>query len=405
MDTIYKEIQELNEINKLQAVDKNNIMGLDSILNTLMASKREKVRKLHPYSITPPAKKNGRWQTYYKGADKKRKLIQAHSEAELLDKLIPLYLSESHIDKLTFYELFSEWLEYKKTVTESPNTIKRYIQHYNRYFGVSILHGRKIKAIDEILLETECNRIVKENNLPRKEWTNIKTILNGMYRYAVRKKYTVENLADKIVISVKFRQVVKKTGKTETYNSEELADLNKYLDSMYTETEDTIYLAVKLNFMIGLRVGELVALRWTDWTDMNHLHIMREEVRNQDTRNYEVVEHTKTNRDRFVILVPKAIGILNKISHDSNYIFTRNGERITSRQVAYVLEKYAERKGKKTKSTHKMRKTYASKLNANGVPLDAIREQLGHSSLSTTLGYIYNPLTEKETYSLISKAL
>ena len=226
-----------------------------------------------------------------------------------------------------------------------------------------------------------------------------------MYRYAVRKKYTVENLADKIVISVKFRQVVKKTGKTETYNSEELADLNKYLDSMYTETEDTIYLAVKLNFMIGLRVGELVALRWTDWTDMNHLHIMREEVRNQDTRNYEVVEHTKTNRDRFVILVPKAIGILNKISHDSNYIFTRNGERITSRQVAYVLEKYAERKGKKTKSTHKMRKTYASKLNANGVPLDAIREQLGHSSLSTTLGYIYNPLTEKETYSLISKAL
>ena len=45
MDTIYKEIQELNEINKLQAVDKNNIMGLDSILNTLMASKREKVRK------------------------------------------------------------------------------------------------------------------------------------------------------------------------------------------------------------------------------------------------------------------------------------------------------------------------------------------------------------------------
>ena len=113
MDTIYKEIQELNEINKLQAVDKNNIMGLDSILNTLMASKREKVRKLHPYSITPPAKENGRWQTYYKGADKKRKLIQAHSEAELLDKLIPLYLSESHIDKLTFYELFSEWLEYK----------------------------------------------------------------------------------------------------------------------------------------------------------------------------------------------------------------------------------------------------------------------------------------------------
>ena len=46
-----------------------------------------------------------------------------------------------------------------------------------------------------------------------------------------------------------------------------------------------------------------------------------------------------------------------------------------------------------------------ARLNANGVPLDAIREQLGHANLSTTLSYIYNPLTESETYSLISRAL
>ena len=44
-------------------------------------------------------------------------------------------------------------------------------------------------------------------------------------------------------------------------------------------------------------------------------------------------------------------------------------------------------------------------LNTYGVPIDAIREQLGHSELSTTLSYIYNPLTEDATYSLISNAL
>ena len=52
-----------------------------------------------------------------------------------------------------------------------------------------------------------------------------------------------------------------------------------------------------------------------------------------------------------------------------------------------------------------MRKTYANNLNANGVSLDYIREMSGLSNLSTTLEYIYNPLTEKETYDLISKAL
>ena len=56
-------------------------------------------------------------------------------------------------------------------------------------------------------------------------------------------------------------------------------------------------------------------------------------------------------------------------------------------------------------STYKMRKTYASLLSANSVPLDAIRELLGHSDLQTTLGYIYNPLTDSETADLIAKAL
>lgn len=132
---------------------------------------------------------------------------------------------------------------------------------------------------------------------------------------------------------------------------------------------------------------------------------MREEVRDQESGTVHIADHTKTNQDRFVALVPKGQTILSRIDKTDAYIFVRNGERITARQIAYVLEKYAERMGVATKSTHKMRKTYASLLNANGVPLDFIREQLGHNSLNTTLGYIYNPLTEKQTYDLIVGAL
>ncbi len=383
------------------------ILTTDSVLDKLMATKREQIKKIHPYAITPPSTStgNGRWQTCYRDSDNKRKNIKAQSEEALLDKLIPIYFSDSNIEKMTFYELYLEWLEYKKTVANSQNTIKRHEQHYRKYFEPSILHKMKVKRIDELMLETECNHIIREFNLPRKEWGNVKTIINGMFEYAVRKKYISVNPMEKVQILVKFKQVVRKTGKTETYNSDELKELNQYLERMYTETNDTVFLAVKLNFLLGLRVGELVAIKWEDYCDINHLHIVREEVRNQITNKYEVVEHTKTNRDRFVVLIPKAINILQKLEHQSEYIFVRDGKRITSRQVAYVLEKYAERQGLNTKSTHKMRKTYASNLNASGVPLDCIREMLGHSILSTTLGYIYNPLTEKETYDLITKAL
>lgn len=398
--------QKLDQFNILSANIADDIIYTDNVQEAIMNARKEKLlSKMHPYKITEPKSEGGRWQTYYRDANGERKIIRAQTKDALLEKLIPIYFQESHLDKLIFSDLFGEWLEYKKTVTDSANTIIRHTQHYRRYFERSELHTKPVRRIDALLLESECNRLVKEYHMSRKEWNNVKTILLGCFEYAVRKKYITVNPMDDVKILVKYRQVVKKTGKTETYNTEELEMLNKYLDTMYAETKDTVFLAVKLNFLLGLRVGELVSLKWEDCTEQSHIHIVREEIRNQETNHYDVVEHTKTNRDRYVILVPKAVSILEKIPKQGSYIFMRNGERITARQIAYVLEKYAERQGTATKSTHKMRKTYASNLNANGVPLDCIREMLGHSSLTTTLGYVYNPLTESETYNLITKAL
>lgn len=387
-----------------QALD-CGIISIDGVHDSVMASKREKIKKLHTFAITPPSENNPRWQTYYKIADGTRKLIRAQSEEELLDKLIPIYLPEKDIDNLTFNNLYEEWVDYKATITNSPNTIKRHRQHYKKYLESSLLHKKKLSQIDELLLEKECNRIVKDFNLSRKEFCNLKTILLGMFDYALRKKYVLANPMHKVQIHIKFRQIVRKTGKTETYNTNELADINSFLERMYEETSDSSFLAVKVNFLLGLRVGELVALKWSDLCDENHLHIVREEIRNQVTNAIEVVEHTKTNRDRFVIMIPKARAIFNRIEKQGDYIFMRNGKRITSIRIATILRKYARYMGVPMKSSHKLRKTYASNLNANGVPLDCIREMLGHSSLQTTLSYIYNPLSESETYNLIAGAL
>lgn len=393
-----------NDTEILNYAVNHDILCLDDVLDKVMASKKTSVQKKHKYTITPPTDKNGRWQTYFKDENQKRKIVRAQSEDELWDKLVKLYDAQKNNQHLTFYRLYQEWLEYKKCITSSPNTIRRHEQHYRKYFETSVLHNMKINSMDELTLEKECNQIVKKFNLSRKEWTNAKTILKGMFEYAVRKGYLTQNPLEKISITVKYRQVVKKTGKTQTYNTDELEDLNTYLNCKYTETEDTIYLAIKINFLLGLRVAELVSLKWEDIMD-NQLHIVREEVRDQTTNICTVADHTKTNTDRYVFLVPKALEILQKIEHQDEYIFVRNGNRITSRQIAYVLEKYAERTGVPVKSSHKIRKTYASRLSAYGVPLDEIRELLGHTNLETTLGYIYNPMTEKETAKLITNAL
>ena len=396
------------EINDVLLQDLLKYAKIDDIDRALayieMSKKLEKVQKIHPYAITPPTKEGGRYQTCYKGINGKRKNIKAPTEKELWEKLIPIYFPQSNLDKFKFSDLFQEWLTYKESITSSPNTIMRHRQHYRRYFEKSALHDKNIARIDDLFLETECNRIVKSFNLTRKEWNNVKTILNGMFDYATRKHYLQTDPMEKVRIFVKFRQVVKKSGSTQTYNTQELQDLHLYLDRMFAETGDSVFLCIKFNFLAGLRVGELVSLRWSD-IEGNRLHIVREEVRNQTTNSYEVVEHTKTYQDRFVILVPKALEILHKIPRESEYIFTRDSQRIVSRQVAKIIKKYAQSQGMEVKSSHKIRKTFASLLNANGVPIDCIREMLGHNNLSTTLGYIYNPLTESETYELIKNAL
>lgn len=170
---------------------------------------------------------------------------------------------------------------------------------------------------------------MKDFNLSNKEWVNLKTILNGMFEYAYRMKYLQENL-------------------------------NTYLDEMYEKTGDVAFMAVKMNFFMGLRVGELVSLKWEDICEGNQIHIVREEVRDQVANEITVADHTKTHTDRFVYPIPDALEILEKLPKAGEYIFMRDGKRLTSRQINYVLEKYAERVDLQVKSSHKLRKTYAS---------------------------------------------
>lgn len=399
--TIQNYFNELLQLNSRYG----KLVGADGTFqDTMRRTQIEAIKKLHLYSISPPTSEKGRWQTRYKDENGKSQIVKAATEEKLFEKLAMLYFSAIELEKLSFHDLFISWLDYKKELTSSGNTILRHKQHYRKYFESSKLHTIKLKHLDSLLLEKECNRIIKEFSLSRKEWCNVKTILNGMFDFAVRKKYISLNPMNDVRIVAKYRQVIKKSGKTQTFNPEELANINRYLDEKYSETGDVAFLAVRVNFFLGLRVGELVALKWEDFED-NYLHVVREEVRDQETRHIYVVNHTKTHTDRHVIIPEKAIKLFETISRQGEYVFMRNGERVTSNVISYILNKYAKQQGLVKKSSHKIRKTYASLLAAAGVPFDAIREQLGHKELPTTLGYFYNPFSEKETYRLINQAL
>jgi len=395
----------LNETRNLLAyLPESIIMTLDSVLEVAMTNKREQIRKQHPYTITAPSNENGRWQTSYRQSNGKRINLKASTEEALLDKLIPLYFSESQVKKMTFNDLYKEWLNYKKTKVNSQNTIKRHEQHYAKYFESSKLHNCKVKDINDLLLEKECNSIIQKFNLSRKEWVNAKTILIGMFKYAVRMRYLTENPLDNIDFIKKFKQVIKKPAKTQVFNTDEVVDLFNYLDAKYNETENSATIAIKLNFYLGLRVGELVSLKWSDIND-NFLHVVRQEVKDHYTNSRKIVEHTKGYSERIVELVPDALNLLQNIEHQGEYIFMRDGKRITPNQIAYLLRAFSKESGNIMKSSHKIRKTYVSRLAESNYSVDLIREEMGHKDLETTYGYIYSTQTEKYSSTLKKASL
>lgn len=383
-----------------------------ALLDVIDMNKKEMVEAVHKYKISQLTGKDQRWHTYIP-ADTKRgiKEIKKNTEKEIIDFLIGFY----GLGGLTFAELYSEWIKYKETITSSSSTIRRHGQHFNKYFvnEKSKLLKMDISKIDKLTLQSECNGLVKKFDMTRKEWRNVKTIVNGMFEYAFDKHLIKENPCERLKITVKYRQENKKTAKTEIYKNPEYETILSYLDKMYNDTGDSVFLAVKFQFFTGVRVGELVALRWED-VDLTEkkVHVHSEEANKPYRDSFGkwhdrrvVVPHTKTYTDRDVQLLPKALEVLEHIQHSTGFLFTRDGKRITERQVNYVLEKYAERQGTIIKSSHKLRKTYASRMNAGGVSLDTIRKDLGHKSILTTDKYIFETEEDDKVYEKKANAL
>lgn len=350
----------------------------------LYMSKKNIILEKHKNKISQC--KDGRFRTYV-GTGKARKELRAATEKELYTKLWECY----HFGSVTFSELFYEWLSYKEALSTSISTVVRHKQRYEKYFSSSPLLSMSVTKISRLTLESEFTRIIKEHNLTRKEWTNLKAIPNGMFRLALDKGYITSNPMAQLTLTCRFRQATRKASSEKIFTTEEYARLHEFLQADYNETRRLSCLAARFQLYTGLRFGELSALTWGDVDLEAHtLHVHRSRSENKATGEYELHSHTKTHHDRVLSLVPQALEILAQIPRTDSFVFSSGSEFLTSRALNWSLEKASSHLGfTHEKRSHACRRTYASRLAAAGVELETLRNDLGHSVLSTTLSYIY----------------
>ena len=381
----------------------------DAMGSIIRMAKKDKVKKLHPFKIN--VLPDGRYQTRVKLDTGARKEIRCATEDELMDYLYEFYIDAIvGVNAFSLNTLYNIWLQKKSEVTESRNTIVRHKQHYAKYFKDTEFFKRDIRKITLDELEIFCNQLVKQYQLTSKEWTNIKIILKGVYEVAIRQQIISRNLFEEMKIGVKFRQEKHKDPSDEVLTADEREKFFAWLRNKYNDAHDSAYLAPFIEFYTGARIGEIVALRWSALKG-NNLHISEEETYDYETHVYSIAPHTKGHRDRYVGLISNAVEVFNVIKENESkpcpggFVFHRGKERLTAREVTYVYEQFAKDTGVPVKRSHKLRKTFASVLDSNGVSLEIIRNQLGHRDIVTTMRYIYNPRTNDETVAIMDKAL
>ena len=412
------------------------MINISYVQDKMTMSKRRDQLNKHQYSIWQAP--DGFWKTYIPDETKNngRRLIKKKELKDLEDVVLAYIAQQEEAEKIkvtksmiTLEELFLEWLQFKELHTNSSSYIKRITADWKKFYVPNkALIQKPVRNFTKVELDTWAHNLIKEQSLTKKQYFNMSMILRQSLDYAVEQGYIERNVFAEVKANTKmFRKVKKKPSETQVYSVQEVQQIVADMIHKFQENpRDTAPLAVLLDFEIGVRIGELVALKTTDISpDWTRIHIQRQAVRTferiEDDQyqmqfaGFKVVEYTKSEEgDREVYLTEIAQKLIRLIMHTNekysyycdDYLFVKGNQRISHYAVQSRILKGCERIGIITKTAHKIRKTYISTLIDSGLNIDEIRRQAGHSDERTTYGnYCYNRLDSISTQQKINEAL
>lgn len=328
------------------------------------------------------------------------------------------YLIEHHkqqFDNLcTLRDIYPKYIESRR-IGKSCGTFKKDIKIYKTYIENSSVADIPIKELtydDGIVWYKECQNIYHakhHENMKKKYFDNIKGTINTMFTYAKVKRIISENpFAALEIHQDNFTPALRKSDEITIYTDEEKDAVKKMAYQLASETQEGKYLAPIIFFNLGIRDGELLALKWSDIIDESHIHIQNEFVENCDDDGKSIgmkfVQHTKTMKgDRVLKLNSEVIKVLNTIKKynlkngygiaEDDFIFMRKYRNeicpLTPRTIYTLIEKICRRVGmNEIKSAHDMRRTCFTNLFYAGMPIKDIQAFAGHEDVRMTEAYI-----------------
>lgn len=355
--------------------------------------------------------KDGYWKTKVRDSNYRDglKLIKRKDKESLYLAVSDHYKNSE--ESRTFKMRFDIWVDRQIKCGRSSNTVYKYRTDYNRFFkDYDIELGDISKLTDEDI----CEHIGTVLETKRIKWRALKDIfgyLNGVFEKAVRDHVVSENPCKYVDLEIFRRLCVDETVHTykdRTLSKEEqLYLLDKLHNPISNNTNPLTALAIELAMHTGMRVGELVALEWSDISDDGVIIIRHSEKFDRITKEYRI-ESTKNSRVRFFPITDRILDVLNRIKEyeQSNnlygrYIFMTSSGRLHANVVSSsIRNRTMTKEFSNPKSIHAIRRTFNSTLRCMGVSSTIAASLLGHTEKVNDMNYTYDveALSKKKEY-------
>ncbi len=294
--------------------------------------------------------------------------------------------------------LLSDWIETVFKVSDRKNSTKyKYIQAYEKLFRDSDLANVPIQQVSALDLQKLYNKHMDKPG-------NVRALHNLLRDFF---KYTdVNGIARDITASMKI-QKPKKSGSKEVDVWED-ADLKRLLSYM---DGHRLKLLVVLAINTGARISELLALTYDDVKD--HTLVINKQISETplidgDGSRFHI---TPPKSDSSIREIPLSADVMKEIEkhkslqkqemlakgYRTNYIFTTStGYHYFRSSVGETLKRIYKAIGVPAHKFHSFRHTFGTNLSRVGVPMETIRELMGHSEIGTTAKYYINIGAERK---------
>ena len=277
---------------------------------------------------------------------------------------------QDYIDYIKFEKRFSI-----HTVDAYSNDLSQFYKYIQQKYDIGLL------AIDYVHIRTWIVYLGNENISKRSINRKI-TCLRSFYKYQKVNKRIDFNPASKITLL--------KTSKplpvyVEEDKMDELFDASIFPDDYKGVLSKTI---IELLYGTGMRVSELVNLK----------------IKDIDWSSGQIKVLGKRNKERIIPLgenLLDSLHLYNKVRntsgisiYDDSYFFIGlKGKKIYVKFVYRIINYYLSLVTTiKKRSPHVIRHTFATHMLNQGADLNAIKEILGHASLSATQIYTHNSI-------------